>query len=58
MRILERELKLIKEKVVDFESFTMNVYDMKKFEKLGWMSFFDVVNGSCYTTLVKGFKGY
>jgi len=56
MKILERELKLVKDFIVDFDSFAKNGYNMRyEFNKHGWMSFFDVLNGPCYTTLVKDF---
>jgi len=45
MVILEHELKLVKEFIVDFESFAENGYDMRAyFNKQGWMSFFDVLD--------------
>jgi hypothetical protein len=54
MRVLEKDLKLIKEQVVDFVSLKRNMFNLEPyFEKQGWMNFFDVSDGSCYTNLVK-----
>jgi len=51
---MEKDLKLIKEQVVDFVSLRRNRFNLEHyFEKQGWMTFFDVSDGPCYTNLVK-----
>lgn len=50
-------MKLVTEKSVDFESFKVNKFSLKKhFKHQGWLHFLDMLNGPCYPLLVKDFR--
>lgn len=56
MKVRENELKLILEKIMDFESFSVNGYPLRDyFEVKGWIPQFEILNGPTYPYLVKDF---
>ncbi|MCI34271.1 hypothetical protein A2U01_0055489, partial [Trifolium medium] len=50
------KLDLVLEQPVNFEGLRANGFDVKKlFQDQGWLGYFDILNGSVYTQLVKDF---
>ncbi|CAL5211990.1 unnamed protein product [Lathyrus oleraceus] len=54
LMLREEDLKLIIEKIVDFESFRVSGFPLKSyFEDQGWMNYFEILNGPTFPYLVK-----
>ncbi|CAL5211981.1 unnamed protein product [Lathyrus oleraceus] len=54
MDLNQYDLKLLVEKIVDFDSFSQNGHDLRSFFRVQeWSSIFDILNGPTYPYLVK-----